>query len=391
MAGVPIALQLTSAAPFDVRNTKGHDNDVVLFSKWNSFSRVGVYDRVHGDWSLSPRYDGPKPESRFMDIDSAASTPILRFSGRMEDVGYLAVRADRARLPAPARHRAGVGAAVQRARHRARRRARPALGAALRRGARGRRRDQPDHRERRHARRVRGLLRPRLHASQGAGHRGRRPQLRAASRTALRRHPGLARGHVGRHRGRRLHAQRELALHGRGLHRLLRPPHRHRHDHRHALGLRRPAPRVARAGGVRAPRSATPPTASPSCSTGRSRLSSSRSSRSPRAETAARPRVPPTSMGFTVLYAPDDRRRRAGRRVQALGIPRERMWNTDSDDYARLILADDRDAVLRGLQPRRTADDRRPAVLLPHDAAARSVRGRVRPHDALRQRPERAA
>jgi hypothetical protein len=89
LAGVPIAAQLSTASPFDVRNTKGHDNDVVLFSKWNSFSRIGVYDRVHGDWSLSPRYDGPKPVSRFMDIDSAASTPILRFTGRLEDVGYL--------------------------------------------------------------------------------------------------------------------------------------------------------------------------------------------------------------------------------------------------------------------------------------------------------------
>jgi hypothetical protein len=50
----------------------------VLFSKWNSFSRIGVYERAHGDWSLSPAYKGPLPDTRFMDIDSAASTPILR-------------------------------------------------------------------------------------------------------------------------------------------------------------------------------------------------------------------------------------------------------------------------------------------------------------------------
>jgi spermidine synthase len=89
LAGVPVALQLSSAAPFDVRDTKGHEGDRVLFSRWNSFSRVAVYDRAHGDWSLSPRYAGPIPESRFMDIDSAASTPILHFAGNLEEVESL--------------------------------------------------------------------------------------------------------------------------------------------------------------------------------------------------------------------------------------------------------------------------------------------------------------
>src|SRR5688572_32442925 len=45
----------------------------VLFSKWNSFSRVAVYDREQGDWSLSRRFTGERGESLFMDIDSAAS------------------------------------------------------------------------------------------------------------------------------------------------------------------------------------------------------------------------------------------------------------------------------------------------------------------------------
>jgi hypothetical protein len=86
---IPAALQLSSAAPFDVRDTKGHQGDEVLFSRWNSFSRVAVYERGHGDWSLSSRYQGPLPETRFMDIDSAASTPILRFDGQLDDVAYL--------------------------------------------------------------------------------------------------------------------------------------------------------------------------------------------------------------------------------------------------------------------------------------------------------------
>jgi hypothetical protein len=102
VAGLPIVAQMTSASPFDVRITKGHDNDVVLFSKWNSFSRIGVYDREHGDWSLSPRYDGPKPQTIFMDIDSAASTPILKFSGRLGEVDSL--RAELTSLAYRVRH-----------------------------------------------------------------------------------------------------------------------------------------------------------------------------------------------------------------------------------------------------------------------------------------------
>ena len=87
--GLPLAAQLAGLRPFDVADTKGHQGDRVLFAKWNSFSRVAVYDRAHGDWSLSPTYHGPKPESLFMDIDSAASTPILKGTGRPEDAGYL--------------------------------------------------------------------------------------------------------------------------------------------------------------------------------------------------------------------------------------------------------------------------------------------------------------
>ncbi len=60
-----------------------------MFAKWNSFSRVAVYDRSHGDWSLSSKYKGAKPETRFMDIDSAASTPIVRFDGDLSKVEYL--------------------------------------------------------------------------------------------------------------------------------------------------------------------------------------------------------------------------------------------------------------------------------------------------------------
>jgi hypothetical protein len=86
---VPIAGQLSGRAAFEVVDTKGHQGDRVLFSKWNSFSRIGVYERTHGDWSLSPAYRGPLPDTRFMDIDSAASTPILRLAPDLSNAQYL--------------------------------------------------------------------------------------------------------------------------------------------------------------------------------------------------------------------------------------------------------------------------------------------------------------
>jgi hypothetical protein len=90
---MPIVLVAIAAAAFGglfaVSTTKGHEDHPVLFSKWNSFSRIGVYDQPYGAWSLSERYTGPLPETRLMDIDSAAGTQILRFDGDLEDVSYL--------------------------------------------------------------------------------------------------------------------------------------------------------------------------------------------------------------------------------------------------------------------------------------------------------------
>ena len=86
---VALAGQLSGIAVFDVVVTKGHQGDTVLFSKWNSFSRIGVYERTHGDWSLSPNYKGTLPDTRYMDIDSAASTPILHVEPGFGNVQYL--------------------------------------------------------------------------------------------------------------------------------------------------------------------------------------------------------------------------------------------------------------------------------------------------------------
>ncbi|HEX7487213.1 MAG TPA: hypothetical protein VF332_13755 [Vicinamibacterales bacterium] len=100
----PWSAHASGLVSFDVTATKGHAGDTVLFSKWNSFSRVAVYDRRHGDWSLSSTYTGPMPDSLFMDIDSAASTPIVHFSGDLESVAYL-----RSELTALAYHLAEPG------------------------------------------------------------------------------------------------------------------------------------------------------------------------------------------------------------------------------------------------------------------------------------------
>jgi hypothetical protein len=89
IVAVPLVGQLSGVLGFDVVDTKGHRGDRVLFSKWNSFSRIGVYERTHGNWSLSYAYKGPLPDTRFMDIDSAASTPILHVAPDLSNAQYL--------------------------------------------------------------------------------------------------------------------------------------------------------------------------------------------------------------------------------------------------------------------------------------------------------------
>ena len=48
-----------------------------------------MYERTHGDWSLSEAYQGPLPDTRYMDIDSAASTPILSVAPDLSNAQYL--------------------------------------------------------------------------------------------------------------------------------------------------------------------------------------------------------------------------------------------------------------------------------------------------------------
>src|SRR5258705_21105 len=89
LTAAPPAGQLSGVAGFGVVDTKGHQRDRILFSKWNSFSRIGVYERTHGAWSLSFNYPGVLPDTRYMDTDSAASTPILGLAPDLSNAEYL--------------------------------------------------------------------------------------------------------------------------------------------------------------------------------------------------------------------------------------------------------------------------------------------------------------
>jgi hypothetical protein len=89
IAGLAIVGRVAVPSLFDLTVTKGHEQHRVLFSKWNSFSRIGVYDVPYGDWSLSPRFTGTLPATLLMDIDSAAATQILHLPKGVRDADYL--------------------------------------------------------------------------------------------------------------------------------------------------------------------------------------------------------------------------------------------------------------------------------------------------------------
>ena len=88
VAGIALVVQVWRPW-LDVREVKGREAEQPLFSKWNSFSRVAVYDREHLDWGLSATFTGRKPNSLFMDIDSSASTPILEGGPISGPLSYL--------------------------------------------------------------------------------------------------------------------------------------------------------------------------------------------------------------------------------------------------------------------------------------------------------------
>ncbi len=71
-----------SAGVFTLGITKGRDQSTAIFSRWNSFSRVAVYEQTHPPYGVSDDAVERRPPTLFLDIDAAASTPILRLRQR---------------------------------------------------------------------------------------------------------------------------------------------------------------------------------------------------------------------------------------------------------------------------------------------------------------------
>jgi hypothetical protein len=115
-----------SGSPASISATRRDTSAIVRCSRSGiPFAHRCTSGRVD-NWSLSQTYNGPVPRTRYMDIDAAASTPILELSPDLSNVQFL-----RYELTAVA-HR--PAARVFGARDWLRRRARPRLGARVRRG-----------------------------------------------------------------------------------------------------------------------------------------------------------------------------------------------------------------------------------------------------------------
>ena len=70
-----------STGMMHLKKPKGRIGDVVLFEGWNALSRIAVYEQKHGPWALSANYKGPVTLGHVMDIDAAASTPVMPKAG----------------------------------------------------------------------------------------------------------------------------------------------------------------------------------------------------------------------------------------------------------------------------------------------------------------------
>ncbi len=89
------------------------DGSSHLFRKWNTFSRVAVYPTETGTpsmWGPSPRYSpqGTQVTQRWLNIDGDAGTVAYRFSGNLEEVGFLKYDITTLAYHLPARERTAV-------------------------------------------------------------------------------------------------------------------------------------------------------------------------------------------------------------------------------------------------------------------------------------------
>jgi hypothetical protein len=88
-------LRWHEVSAFPVRFAKGAAQELPIYERWNSFSRIAVFGESPLDgglvaWSLSAAYPGRVAvASRWLLIDAGAGTPLIGFDGDPEAVEYL--------------------------------------------------------------------------------------------------------------------------------------------------------------------------------------------------------------------------------------------------------------------------------------------------------------
>ncbi|HXM82753.1 MAG TPA: hypothetical protein VN929_12610 [Burkholderiales bacterium] len=80
-------------AAFRIQHMKGLEQAEIDYERWNSFSRIAVLrasDRTPAAWSLSRAFKGPlEVPSRWLQIDAAAGTQLIRFDGDLGKLEFL--------------------------------------------------------------------------------------------------------------------------------------------------------------------------------------------------------------------------------------------------------------------------------------------------------------
>ncbi len=90
-----IAASQFGTAPLRLKWVKGSIEPPLLYEKWNSYSRVRVYNSpvlqsVPFGWGLSKQYQAQSiPEQIMLDIDSTAATVLTKFDGDVSKIDYL--------------------------------------------------------------------------------------------------------------------------------------------------------------------------------------------------------------------------------------------------------------------------------------------------------------
>ena len=95
LTGIGGYLSSTGHSLFPLLFVKGNPDSGVIYEKWNSFSRVAVYDNpdyatVPFGWGFSDVLPVGWTTSQYiLNIDANAATPVTRFRGNLDSIGYL--------------------------------------------------------------------------------------------------------------------------------------------------------------------------------------------------------------------------------------------------------------------------------------------------------------